>query len=131
MSMKKTVTTDSAPAAIGPYSQGVIHGGLLYVSGQIPLAPETMELVSPELDEQINQVFDNLAGVAAAAGAGLNDAIKLTVYLQDLNDFPRVNAIMAERLQAPWPARVAVGVAALPKAALVEIDAIVALNNDG
>ena len=93
--MKKTITTDSAPAAIGTYSQAVQHGGLLYVSGQIPLVPATMELVSPDIDQQIDQVFDNLSAVAAAAGTTLNDTIKFTVYLTDLSHFPRVNEVMA------------------------------------
>jgi len=126
--MKKTITTDSAPAAIGIYSQAILHGGLLYVSGQIPLVPATMELVSPDIDHQINQVFDNLSAIAAAAGTTLNDAVKLTVYLTDLGHFPIVNEVMAYRLTQPYPARVALEVSALPMSALVEIDAIVAIN---
>jgi reactive intermediate/imine deaminase len=126
--MKKTITTDSAPAAIGTYSQAVQHGGLLYVSGQIPLVPTTMELVSPDIDQQINQVFDNLSAIAAAAGTTLNDAVKLTVYLTDLGHFPSVNEVMAQRLAQPYPARVALEVSALPRSALVEIDAIVAIS---
>ena len=126
--MKKTITTDSAPAAIGTYSQAVQHGGLLYVSGQIPLVPATMELVSPDIDQQINQVFDNLAAIAAAAGTTLNDAVKLTVYLTDLGHFSSVNEVMSQRLAQPYPARVALEVSALPRSALVEIDAIVAIS---
>ena len=126
--MKKTITTDSAPAAIGIYSQAVQHGGLLYVSGQIPLVPATMELVSPDIDQQINQVFDNLAAIAAAAGTTLNDAVKLTVYLTDLGHFSSVNEVMSQRLAQPYPARVALEVSALPRSALVEIDAIVAIS---
>ena len=126
--MKKTITTDSAPAAIGTYSQAVQHGGLLYVSGQIPLVPATMELVSPDIDQQINQVFDNLSAIAAAAGTTLNDAVKLTVYLTDLGHFSSVNKVMAQRLAQPYPARVALEVSALPRSALVEIDAIVAIS---
>ena len=126
--MKKTITTDSAPAAIGTYSQAVQHGGLLYVSGQIPLVPATMELVSPDIDQQINQVFDNLSAIAAAAGTTLNDAVKLTVYLTDLGHFSSVNEVMSQRLAQPYPARVALEVSALPRSALVEIDAIVAIS---
>ena len=126
--MKKTITTDSAPAAIGIYSQAVQHGGLLYVSGQIPLIPATMELVSSDIDQQINQVFDNLSAIAAAAGTTLNDAVKLTVYLTDLGHFSSVNEVMSQRLAQPYPARVALEVSALPRSALVEIDAIVAIS---
>jgi len=126
--MKKTITTDSAPAAIGTYSQAVQHGGLLYVSGQIPLVPATMELVSSDIDQQINQVFDNLSAIAAAAGTTLNDAVKLTVYLTDLGHFSSVNEVMSQRLAQPYPARVALEVSALPRSALVEIDAIVAIS---
>ena len=126
--MKKTITTDNAPAAIGTYSQAVQHGGLLYVSGQIPLVPSTMELVSTDINQQINQVFDNLSAIAAAAGTTLNDAVKLTVYLTDLGHFSSVNEVMAQRLGQPYPARVALEVSALPRSALVEIDAIVAIS---
>ena len=126
--MKKTITTDSAPAAIGTYSQAVQHGGLLYVSGQIPLVPATMELVSSDINQQINQVFDNLSAIAAASGTTLNDAVKLTVYLTDLGHFSSVNEVMSQRLAQPYPARVALEVSALPRSALVEIDAIVAIS---
>jgi reactive intermediate/imine deaminase len=126
--MRKTITTDGAPSAIGTYSQAVQHGGLLYVSGQIPLVPGTMELVSPDITQQINQVFDNLSAITAAAGATLNDTIKFTVYLTDLSHFPKVNEVMAERLAQPYPARVALEVSALPRSALVEVDAIVAIS---
>ena len=126
--MKKTISTDSAPAAIGTYSQAVQHGGLLYVSGQIPLVPATMELVSSDINQQVNQVFDNLSAIAEAAGTTLNDAVKLTVYLTDLGHFSSVNEVMAQRLEQPYPARVALEVSALPRSALVEIDAIVAIS---
>lgn len=126
--MKKTITTNSAPAAIGTYSQAVQHGGLLYVSGQIPLVPATMELVSSDINQQINQVFDNLSAIAAASGTTLNDAVKLTVYLTDLGHFSSVNEVMSQRLAQPYPARVALEVSALPRSALVEIDAIVAIS---
>ena len=124
--MKKVVTTKSAPAAIGTYSQAVIHGDLVYVSGQIPLVPDAMALVSEDIDEQICQVFDNLAAVATAAGTDLNHALKFTVYLTDLANFPRVNELMASRLSEPYPARAAVQVSALPRDAAVEVDAIIA-----
>lgn len=124
--MKNTISTPNAPAAIGTYSQAVIHGKTLYISGQIPLVPDTMTLVSENIDEQIEQVFDNLSAIAIAADTQLDDAIKFTVYLTDLGDFARVNEVMAARLTEPYPARVAVEVSALPKAARVEIDAIIA-----
>lgn len=121
---KQRVHTESAPAAIGTYSQAIRSGDVVYLSGQIPLDPTTMELVEGGIDAQIRQVFDNLAAVAAAAGGGLSDVVKLTVYLTDLGDFPRVNEIMSQYFEEPYPARAAVGVVALPKAAAVEMDAI-------
>lgn len=124
---RKIIATKNAPAAIGTYSQAVVAGGLLFVSGQIPLVPETMEMISDDIDEQIAQVFANLEGVISEAGASLDDAVKFTVYLTDLASFPRVNDAMAARLTEPYPARAAVEVSALPKGALVEVDAIVAL----
>ena len=120
----ESIHTDTAPAAIGTYSQAVRAGGAVYLSGQIPLDPATMELAEGDIDAQIRQVFDNLAAVAEAAGGRLGDIVKLTVYLTDLGHFPRVNEIMAQYFQEPYPARAAVGVAALPKAAAVEMDAI-------
>jgi reactive intermediate/imine deaminase len=127
--MKKVIVTGNAPAAIGTYSQGVIAGELLYVSGQIPLVPDSMELIGEDVALQIRQVFENLSGVIEAADATLNDTIKFTVYLTDLSHFPKVNEIMSALLSEPYPARVAVEVSALPRGALVEIDAIVALPN--
>ncbi len=121
---KQPVHTDRAPAAIGTYSQAVRAGETVYLSGQIPLDPETQELVDGGIDAQIRQVFDNLAAVAEAAGGGLADVVKLTVYLTDLGDFPRVNEIMSQYFDEPYPARAAIGVVALPKAAAVEMDAI-------
>ncbi len=118
------IRTSAAPAAIGTYSQAVRAGETVYLSGQIPLDPETMELVSGGIDAQIRQVFDNLAAIAQAAGGGLSDIVKLTVYLTDLGHFPRVNEIMALYFDEPYPARAAVGVAALPKAAAVEMEAV-------
>ena len=120
----ETIHTATAPAAIGTYSQAVRAGKTVYLSGQIPLDPDTMELVAGGIDAQIRQVFDNLAAVAQAAGGGLGDIVKLTVYLTDLGHFPRVNEIMSQYFQEPYPARAAIGVAALPKAAAVEMDAI-------
>lgn len=127
MSTKQIISTDSAPSAIGTYSQAVIHGGVLYVSGQIPLNPVDMTLVSDEIEPQIRQVFANLEGIISAAGATLGDVIKFTVYLTDLGHFPVVNAVMSELLKEPYPARVALEVSALPKGAQVEIDAVVAI----
>ncbi len=118
------IHTEAAPAAIGTYSQAVRSGQTVYLSGQIPLNPQTMALVDGGIDSQIRQVFENLAAVAAAAGCGLSDVVKLTVYLTDIGDFPRVNEIMAQYFDEPYPARAAVGVVALPKAAVVEMDAI-------
>ena len=121
---KQPVHTDRAPAAIGTYSQAVRAGETVYLSGQIPLDPETMELVGGGVDAQIRQVFDNLAAVAEAAGGGLADVVKITVYLTDLGNFARVNEIMAQYFDEPYPARAAIGVAGLPKCAVVEMDAI-------
>ena len=121
---KTPIRTDRAPAAIGTYSQAVASGGLVFLSGQIPLDPGSMELVAGDMRAQIVRVFDNLKAVAAAAGCGLDDCLKLTVYLTDLAHFPLVNEVMAEYFAEPYPARAAVGVAALPKGAAVEMDAI-------
>jgi reactive intermediate/imine deaminase len=126
--MKKTVTTRDAPKSIGAYSQAIQHGGLLYISGQIPLVPATMELVGPDIEQQINRVFDNLSAIAAAAGTTLNETVKFTVYLTNLGHFSLVNEVMAQRLMQPYPARVALEISALPRSALVEIDAIVAIT---
>lgn len=118
------ISTDRAPAAIGTYSQAVASGGLVFLSGQIPLEPGSMELVAGDMRAQIVRVFDNLKAVAEASGCGLDDCLKLTVYLTDLAHFPLVNEVMAEYFSEPYPARAAVGVAALPKGAAVEMDAI-------
>jgi reactive intermediate/imine deaminase len=126
--MSKPVHTDKAPAAIGTYSQAVQAGGTVYLSGQIPLVPETMALAEGPVEAQVRQVFRNLAAVAEAAGGTLGDAVKLTVYLVDLEDFATVNQVMEEFFSAPYPARAAVQVAALPKAARVEVDAILVLD---
>ena len=124
---KRPVHTDAAPKAIGPYSQAVRCGDTVYLAGQIGLDPATMELVSG-VEAQIRRVFDNLKAVAMAAGGDLGDIVKLTVYLTDLNHFTRVNDIMASYFTAPYPARVALGVASLPRGAHVEIDAIMVLE---
>lgn len=125
---REIIQTDRAPAAIGTYSQAVRVGNAVYCSGQIALVPETMELVLGGIDEEIERVFTNLKAVASAAGGSLQQAVKLTVYLTDLADFPRVNEIMAQHLEQPYPARAAVQVAALPKGAGVEIDAVLELD---
>jgi len=126
--MKRTVVkTDAAPQAIGTYSQAVKIGDTVYLSGQIPLIPETMALETGDMRAQIARVFDNLAAVARAAGGGLRDIVKLNVFLTDLANFPLVNEVMAQYFQEPYPARAAVGVAALPKGAAVEMDAVMIL----
>ncbi len=124
---KKIIHTDHAPQAIGTYSQAVNHNGLVFVSGQIPLDPAVMEMVPGGIEAQITQVFDNLSAICDAAGGSLNDILKLTVFLTDMGNFPQVNAIMEQYFEAPFPARAAVGVAALPKGAEVEMDAILAV----
>ena len=126
--MKQPVHSDHAPAAIGPYSQAIKHGNTLYLSGQIPLDPVTMELVEGDIDTQINRIFDNLQAVCEAADCSLGSIVKLHVFLTDLTHFPRVNELMSARFSEPFPARAAIGVAALPKGAQVEMDAIVALD---
>jgi reactive intermediate/imine deaminase len=124
---RQIVSTGQAPAAIGPYSQAVRDGNTVYLSGQIPLDPETMELVDGDMRAQIERVFANLRAVAEAAGGTLNDTVKLTVYLTDLGHFQLVNEIMTQVFREPYPARAAIGVAQLPKGALVEMDAILVL----
>lgn len=126
---RKTIRTDAAPRAIGTYSQAVRTGNTIFLSGQIPLVPESMELVARDMDAQIRQVFDNLSAVCNAAGGSLSDIAKLNVFLTDLSHFPLVNTIMSEYFREPYPARAAVGVAALPKNAAVEMDAIMVLED--
>jgi reactive intermediate/imine deaminase len=125
---REIIHTERAPQAIGTYSQAVRAGDTVYLSGQIPLVPQTMEPVEGDVGAQIRQVFENLSAVAQAAGGSLSQVVKLTVYLTDLAYFPRVNEIMADYFQAPYPARAAVGVAALPKGVTVEMDAIMVLD---
>ena len=125
--VKTVIQTDRAPAAIGTYSQAVKVDNTVYISGQIPLDPATMEIVGGGINAQIERVFDNLAAVAEAAGGSLQDAVKLTIYLTDLSHFPSVNEIMARYFNTPYPARAAIEVSALPKAVEVEMDAVLIL----
>ena len=124
MSELSTIATTAAPAAIGPYSQAVRAGNTVYLSGQIPLVPETMTLVEGDISTQTRQVFNNLQAVAIAAGGSLANMAKVEIFLTDLNDFAAVNAVMQEFFQPPYPARACVEVAGLPKGAAVEIQAI-------
>jgi reactive intermediate/imine deaminase len=121
---RETISTDSAPRAIGPYSQAVRAGNTVYLSGQIPLDPATGELVDGGFESETRRVFDNLRAVAAAAGATLDHAVRVTIYLTDIGKFPIVNGIMAEYFNEPYPARVTIGVASLPKGAAVEVDCV-------
>ena len=124
---KITLNTADAPAAIGTYSQACRHGNAVYLSGQIALDPQRMELVEGGIEEQIHQVFRNLRAVCEAAGSGLDGIVKLNVFLTDMAHFPSVNAIMAEYFTQPYPSRAAVGVASLPRGAQIEIDGILGL----
>jgi len=125
---RKVIHTDNAPQAIGTYSQAVQCDNTVYLSGQIPLVPETMEMVDGDMEAQIRRVFDNLSAVAQAAGGSLVGIAKLNIFLTDLGHFPLVNQVMADYFQQPYPARAAVGVASLPKDAAVEMDAVLVLN---
>ena len=125
---KEIIQTNKAPKAIGTYSQAVKANHTVYLSGQIPLVPETMTIVEGDITAQVTQVFDNLKAVAEAAGGGLDDIVKLNVFLTDLSYFPLVNEIMGRYFQEPYPARAAIGVAALPKNAEVEMDGIMFLK---
>jgi reactive intermediate/imine deaminase len=124
---KHIISTTNAPAAIGVYSQAVRVGNTVWVSGQIPLDPATKELVTGGIEAQIRRVFENLKAIVVAAGASLDDVVKATVFLTDLSHFALVNKIMAEYFREPYPARAAVGVAALPRGAEIEVECIVAL----
>ncbi|RFA31172.1 reactive intermediate/imine deaminase [Alkalilimnicola ehrlichii] len=126
---REIIQTERAPQAIGTYSQAVKVGDTVYLSGQIPLVPETMELVTGDMAAQIRRVFDNLAAVCEAAGGQLTDIVKLNIFLTDLGHFALVNEIMAEYLQQPYPARAAIGVASLPKGAQVEMDGVMVLGS--
>ncbi len=125
---KTIISTTKAPAAIGTYSQAVKVGNIVYISGQIPLNPETMKVCSQDFATQAIQVFDNLKAVAEASGGTLTDAVKLNISMTDLSNLPTINEIMATYIEQPYPARAAVGVAALPKAVQVEIEAILHLD---
>ena len=125
---RQVISTNNAPQAIGTYSQAVKTGNTVYLSGQIPLVPESMVIISDDISDQIHQVFKNLSAVATAADGSLDDIVKLNVFLTDLSHFPTVNEIMAEYFTEPYPARAAIGVAALPKDASVEMDAILELG---
>ncbi len=125
---RKIVSTDKAPGAIGAYSQAAIAGDTVYLSGQIPLVPETMELVSDDVRVQIEQVFKNLEAVCTAAGGSFADVVKLNVFLTDLTHFPIVNEVMAKHFEEPYPARAAIGVASLPKDVAVEVEGIMYLG---
>lgn len=124
---KQTIHTDLAPAAVGTYSQAVKVGNFVFLSGQIPLVPETMDVVDGDFAARARQVFENLKAVAEEAGGSLNDAVKLTIFLTDLDNFAAVNEVMAEYCDEPYPARAAVQVSALPKGVDVEADAILAI----
>ena len=124
---REIIATDKAPQAIGTYSQAVKVGSTVYLSGQIPLIPETMEMVDGDMEAQIVRVFENLTAVAQAAGGDLNDIAKLNIFLTDLSHFPLVNEVMARYFTQPYPARAAVGVASLPKDAGVEMDGVMEL----
>ncbi len=124
---KKNIHSDSAPAAIGTYSQAIQSGDLVFLSGQIPLDPATMEVVDGDFEARARRVFDNLRAVAEAAGGSLDQVVKLTIFLTDLGNFATVNSVMEDYFQQPYPARAAVGVASLPKGVDVEADAILAL----
>ncbi|HFD31725.1 MAG TPA: RidA family protein [Gammaproteobacteria bacterium] len=125
---KEIISTNLAPQAIGTYSQAVKVGDTVYVSGQIPLIAETMELIEGDIAEQVRQIFRNLSAIAEAAGGSLEDFAKLNVFLTDLGNFATVNEVMAEFFQQPYPARAAVGIAALPRGAEVEVDGIMCLE---
>ena len=123
------ISTDAAPAAIGTYNQAIKTGTTVYLSGQIPLVPETMEIISDDFEQQAEQVFKNLAAVCEAAGGSLSNAVKLNIFLTDLGQFAKVKEIMAKHVAEPYPARAAVQVSALPKGVQIEIDGILELSD--
>ena len=125
---REIIHTDDAPEAIGPYSQAVKVGDIVYLSGQIPLVPETMTVLDGDFSAQVRRVFDNLSAVAKAAGGSLQDVVKLNIFLTDLSHFGTVNEIMTEYFEQPYPARAAIGVASLPKDVPVEMDAVLHLG---
>jgi len=125
---KEIIQTDDAPQAIGTYSQAVKVDNTVYLSGQIPLVPETMEIIEGDISDEIHRVFVNLRAVCQAAGGDLKDIVKLNIFLTDLGNFPTVNEVMAKYFSEPYPARAAIGVAALPKGVGVEMDAVMVLD---
>jgi len=126
---KQIIHTENAPAAIGPYSQAVRAGNTVYLSGQIPLVPETMEIISEDIVEQTAQVFKNLQAVCEAAGGSLKDVVKFNIFMTDLGNFATVNEVMTQFVSQPFPARAAIGVRALPKGVQVEIEGIMVLED--
>ena len=129
MTSKQIISTSNAPSAIGAYSQAVRTGNTVYISGQIPLDPATMEVVEGGFEIEARRVFDNLEAIAEASGGSLNDVVRATIYMLDLSHFAKVNEIMAEYFDTPYPARAAVGVAQLPRGVAIEMDAIMDLSN--
>lgn len=127
MTNRAVIATDDAPAAIGPYSQAIKVGNIVWLSGQIPLVPDTMEIVAGDISAQARQVFSNLSAVARAAGGSLDDAVKINISLTDMNNFAAVNAVMEEFLNEPYPARACVAVAALPRGVAIEVEAQLAV----
>ena len=127
MSNRAIISTDAAPAAIGPYSQAIKVGNTVWISGQIPLDPDTMELVSGSIEAEAIRVFQNLAAIAKAAGGSLNDAVKINISMTDLDNFGAVNTVMASFFDEPYPARACVQVAALPKGVGIEVEAILCI----
>lgn len=127
MTNRAVIATDDAPAAIGPYSQAIKVGNIVWLSGQIPLVPDTMEIVAGDISAQARQVFSNLSAVARAAGGSLDDAVKINISLTDMNTFAAVNAVMEEFLNEPYPARACVAVAALPRGVAIEVEAQLAV----
>ena len=127
---REAIQTDNAPKALGPYSQAIRHGSMLFVSGQLGLDPVTNHLVSDDIESQIDQVLANVEAICVEAGTSIQHALKLTLYLQDLSDFAAVNQALEANLTAPYPARATTQVAGLPLGALIEIDAIVAVHSE-
>jgi len=126
--MKTTINTENAPSAIGTYSQAVVHNGVLYTSGQIPIDPQTDEMLANDFSKQTHQVFRNLQSIAIAANTSLQNTLKLNIFLQDLENFATLNEIMAQYFEEPYPARAAIQVARLPKDSMIEMDAIIAIR---
>ena len=127
--MSKNIATPKAPKAIGTYSQAVDAGGTVYLSGQFPIDPETMKLVGGSFEDQLSRIFQNLQGVAEGAGGSLADIVKLTIYIADIDNYPKINKVMEKFFNEPYPARAAVGVAALPLDVPVEVDGIMVIGS--